>query len=69
MPFQQGPAESKPALEPLLPQKQSKPETSKDAPVAVNIKETEPKIDAENSQESCSLIDGKFSGREKYIAN
>ena len=69
MPFQQRPAESKPGLEPLLPQKEPKPETSKEGPAAVNIKETEPKADAENLRESCSLINGKFGGRIKHKAN
>jgi hypothetical protein len=69
MPFQQRPAESNPALEPLLPQKQPEPETSKEAPVAGNMREAELTVDVENLRETCSLINGKFGGREKPMAN
>jgi len=69
MPFQQRPAESTLDLEPLLPQKQPRPETSKEAPVAGNMKEAELTVDVENLRESCSLINGKFGGRKKPMAN
>jgi hypothetical protein len=69
MPFQLRPAESNPVLEPLLPQKQLEPETSKEAPVAGNMREAELTVDVENLRESCSLINGKFGGREKPMAN
>ena len=69
MPFQQRLAESNLALEPLLPQKQSKAETSREEPVAGNINEAELTVDVENLRESCSLINGKFGGREKPMAN
>jgi hypothetical protein len=69
MPFQQRSAESNPALEPLLPQKPSKAETSREAPVTGNIEEAELTVDVENLRESSSLINGKFGGREKPMAN
>jgi len=69
MPFQQRPAESNPALEPLLPQQQPEPETGKEAPAAGNIKEVQAKVDAENLPASYSLINGKFGGIEILMTN